>query len=270
MLKTIKILAMIILIVVGQLSYSLPEATYKTIESKNYSNSVVDPFKNYNQNTYRLNMTLDKHFIRPFTVGYLEYTPRPIRLVIDNFYNNLRDFISFGNDILQLKGQDAMHTFMRISINSVFGIAGLIDISSSLGLFRHKNSFGKTLKFWGWTHSSYFILPLFGPSTIRDTLGLAVDVYFNPLWYLVHSYYISISIFALNLVQMRALYLDKDKLLDLSLDPYSTMRDYYLGLSGEIEGMHKFDDSIDDFVRTQINESNDIDSFVLKNISESQ
>lgn len=270
MLKTIKILAMIFLVVIEQSSYSLPEATTQKIESKNYSNSNIDPFKNYNQNTYRLNMTLDKHFIRPFTVGYLEYVPRPIRLIIDNFYNNLRDFISFGNDILQLKGQDAMHSFMRISINSVFGLAGLIDVSSSMGLFRHKNSFGKTLKFWGWTHSSYFILPLFGPSTVRDTLGLAVDVYFNPLWYIVHSYYVSVSIFALNLIEVRSLYLDKDKLLELSLDPYSTMRDYYLEFSGETESIHKFDNSIDNFVRTQINESNDVDSFVLKNLNESQ
>lgn len=196
----------------------------------------VDKFENYNRNAYRMNDTLDKNFIRPAAVGYITYIPKPIRLVIQNFFNNLRDFVTLGDDILQLNGQDSMHNIMRIAINSTFGILGLIDISSSLGLMQHTNTFGQTMRVYGWKNSSYFMIPFIGPSTVRDALGMIPDTIFNPTWLIIPQQYtyVSVGLFMVNGIDQRAKYLDFDGLLDSSIDPYVTLRDSYLQAHGEI------------------------------------
>lgn len=193
----------------------------------------LDRYENYNRNVYRFNDKFDKYILRPTAVGYVHYVPSPVRTVIANFYGNLRDFISLGNDILQLNGTTAMATVMRISINSTFGIAGFIDISSGLGLIEQRNSFGNTFKFYGWTHSSYYVIPLLGPSTVRDALGIIPDIVFNPTWYLIQDQYISVGLFALNAVDARTKFLGVDQILETSVDPYATLRDTYLGSIGE-------------------------------------
>ncbi len=176
---------------------------------------------------------MDRYILRPIAVGYVNYVPDPIRYVITNFYNNLRDFVSLGDDILQLDGMDSMQTTMRIGLNSTFGLLGMIDIASSMGLPQHKNTFGNTMKRWGWTNSSYFMIPLYGPGTIRDQLGLIPDIWFNPTWYVIDDYWISGSLFAVNLVDARSKYLGQDQLLEQALDPYATVRDIYLQHTGE-------------------------------------
>ncbi|HMT03260.1 MAG TPA: VacJ family lipoprotein [Burkholderiales bacterium] len=189
---------------------------------------IPDPLEKYNRFMFKVNMKIDKTFIRPITVGYT-YIPYPIRAPINNFFNNLRDFISLANDILQLKGMATMQTTMRISLNSVVGLAGLIDVASSLGLPQQKNSFGKTLQVYGWQNSSYFVIPLLGPSTIRDTIGLVPDVYFNPTWYLISDNYINVALYIVNLIDIRSKFLDIDQELEKSsLDLYTTVRDSYL------------------------------------------
>jgi phospholipid-binding lipoprotein MlaA len=176
-------------------------------------------------------MTVDHYVLRPVTVGYT-YIPDPIREALGNFYNNLRDFVSLANDILQLDGIDTMQTTMRIALNSTFGILGLIDVSSSMGLPQYTNTFGNTLKRWGWTNSSYFLVPFLGPATIRDQLGIIPDVYFNPLFYIINDPWISWSIFGINLIDQRSKYLGQDELLEQTLDPYATIRDLYLQKNG--------------------------------------
>jgi phospholipid-binding lipoprotein MlaA len=196
---------------------------------------VNDRFENYNRNAYRMNDTLDRNFVRPTAVFYITYVPSTIRTGIQNFFNNLRDFVTLGNDILQLDGISSMHNVMRIAINSTFGILGLIDISTSLGLEQHKNSFGNTFKVYGWTNSSYFVIPLLGPSTVRDAIGLIPDTLFNPTWWIIPRQYdyVSVGLFGVNAIDQRAAYLDYDQLLNTSLDPYATLRDTYLQGIGE-------------------------------------
>lgn len=194
------------------------------------TNSLLE---NYNRQAYKLNSELDTNIVRPAAVGYVTYIPLPIRNALANFFNNLRDFITLGNDILQLNGRSAMKNTMRISINSTIGLFGIIDVSSSLGLFPNKNSFGNTLKVYGWTNSSYLIVPLFGPSTIRDTIGMVPDIVFNPTWYLIDNNYISISLFTLSAINTRSKFLGFDQVLNTSIDPYITMRDTYLAAIGE-------------------------------------
>lgn len=190
-----------------------------------------DPYENYNRPVFEFNMTVDHYVLRPVTVGYT-YIPDPIREALGNFYNNLLDFVSLANDILQLDGIDTMQTTMRIALNSTFGILGLIDVSSSMGLPQYTNTFGNTLKRWGWTNSSYFLVPFLGPATIRDQLGIIPDVYFNPLFYLINDPWISWSIFGINLIDQRSKYLGQDELLEQTLDPYATIRDLYLQKNG--------------------------------------
>ena len=190
-----------------------------------------DPYENYNRPVFEFNMTVDHYVLRPVTVGYT-YIPDPIREALGNFYNNLRDFVSLANDILQLDGIDTMQTTMRIALNSTFGILGLIDVSSSMGLPQYTNTFGNTLKRWGWTDSSYFLVPFLGPATVRDQLGIIPDVYFNPLFYIINDPWISWSMIGINLLDQRSKYLGQDELLEQTLDPYATIRDLYLQKNG--------------------------------------
>lgn len=190
-----------------------------------------DPYEAYNRQIFAANMAMDKYALRPITVGYT-YVPDPIRGAISNFYTNLRDFVSLGNDILQLDGMNTMQTTMRIALNTTFGLLGLIDVASSLGLPEYKNTFGNTLKRWGWTDSSYFLVPFLGPGTVRDQLGIVPDVYFNPLFWVINDPWVSWSIFAVNLLDSRSKYLDQDQLLEQTLDPYATLRDLYLQKNG--------------------------------------
>ncbi|MBP9742477.1 MAG: VacJ family lipoprotein [Burkholderiales bacterium] len=212
--------------------YIIPDISYAIYESEAIA---LDRFESYNREVYRINDTLDKHIVRPAAVGYTTYVPSTVRLGIQNFFNNLRDFITLGNDILQLSGQAAMHNVMRIAINSTFGIVGLIDVSSSLGLMQHTNTFGQTLKTYGWKHSSYFVIPILGPSTVRDAVGIIPDTVFNPTWWLIPSQYdyISVGLFVINGIDSRAKYLEFDQILDTSIDPYATLRDTYLQAHGE-------------------------------------
>ena len=195
--------------------------------------TAIDPFENYNRNAYRMNDKLDKAFIRPVAVWYIDYVPYPLRNTIANFYNNLRDFVTLGNDVLQLHGQSAMKNFMRIGINSVFGIAGLLDIATSLGLPQNKNSFGNTFKVYGWKNSSYFVIPLLGPSTVRDAIGMIPDTALNPTWFIDYPYYYSVALFAVNGINTRTQFLAFDQILNTSVDPYITVRDVYMANIGE-------------------------------------
>lgn len=191
-----------------------------------------DPYEAVNRKIFIANMTADHFILRPIAIGYT-YVPEPIRDAISNFYNNLRDFVTLGNDVLQLNGSDAMHNTMRIAINSTFGILGLIDISSSMGLPQTKTSFGDTFKRWGWTNSNYIVIPFFGSATIRDGIGFLPDLYFNPLFWITTDAWFSWGIFGLNLINQRSMVLDQEKLLMSSLDPYATIRDIYLQKNGE-------------------------------------
>lgn len=221
-----------------------------------------DPYENYNRPVFAFNMTVDHYILRPVTVGYT-YIPDPIREALGNFYNNLRDIVSLANDILQLDGIDTMQTTMRIAINSTFGILGLIDVASSMGLPQYTNTFGNTLKRWGWTDSNYFLIPFMGPGTVRDQVGIAPDIYFNPLFYIINDPYVSWSIFGINLLDQRSKYLGQDELLEQTLDPYATIRDLYLQKNGAYKYATESSDSNDS------NESENIDELIDEQNGES-
>jgi phospholipid-binding lipoprotein MlaA len=231
------------------------------IASCSTSKNPNDPYELINRKIFAANMAADHYVLRPITVGYT-YIPQPLRYAISNFYNNLRDFVTLANNILQLDGINAMHNIMRISLNSTIGILGLIDISSSMGLPQNQTNFGATFKRWGWTKSSYLVFPLLGPGTIRDDLGLIPDIYFNPVFYIFDDQFISWGIFALNLLDKRSRFLDQDKLLLSTLDPYATIRDMYLQKNGEYiytaESSINLDEDVDAMIAAENGESTPI------------
>ena len=207
-----------------------------TIVAVNNKTNSIDPYENFNRNSFRMNQTLDKNFVRPATVWYITYIPGPVRSGVQNFFNNLRDFVTLGNDILQLSTYRSAKDTARVCINSTIGILGLIDVSAHIGLPEHINTFGKTMRFYGWEHSSYYMIPLLGPSTVRDALGMIPDLMFNPTWFFNYPYsnYVSVGLFVVNGLDQRSKFLDFDQSLNTSIDPYSTVRDFYLQSSGNL------------------------------------
>ncbi len=211
----------------------------------------IDPYESYNRKIFFFNAVLDKTMLRPVAVVYKDYTPDPLQLIINNFYNNLRDFVSLGNDALQLNALATMQTTMRISINTVFGVFGFIDVASSLGLQRELNSFGNTFKAYGWKNSSYIVIPLLGSSTVRDGIGLVPDVFFNPTWYLF-SDWISFTNFGIGLINTRSNFIGIDTQIEqMSLDPYITIRDLYMQSRGYIAESQIDNTNIDDLINTE-------------------
>ncbi len=111
-------------------------------------------------------------------------TPQPLRTAVSNFFSNLGDLSNAANALLQLKITDATEDIIRFAFNSAFGLGGLLDWATPAGLPKHHRDFGLTLGHWGIPSGPYLVLPLFGLSTVRDSMGLVVDVKFNPLNYM--------------------------------------------------------------------------------------
>lgn len=247
MLNYKKILTITITILIcscATVKTSVPKAEIVTEKKK-------DPYQKFNRKIFIFNSYIDGYFFRPLTIGYIAIIPKPIQIVIENVFTNLRDFISLGNLILQLRLKDSLSQFMRVSLNSTIGLFGLFDVAGDMGLNSQKITFGSTLKKYGWQHSTYIVTPIFGPSTIRDFLGTAPDIIFNPTWYVFNDPNISIGLFLTNAIQQRAKLLGYDQLLTTSLDPYITVRDYYLKSINDIsnEPTNNNDVSIDDLIK---------------------
>ena len=140
----------------------------------------IDPYAATNRQIYEFNVGADRVVIRPVSKAYA-VVPSPIRTSISNFGNNLDQPRSVVNDILQGNSEDAVHNTFRFLLNTTIGLGGLFDPAASFGLEDRETGFGDTLSVWGVREGAYQVLPLLGPSTERDTVGLAVDILLNPL-----------------------------------------------------------------------------------------
>ena len=136
---------------------------------------VPDPLEPWNRRVYHFNQRLDEWVLLPAVNAYQTVTPRFVRSGVSNFFNNLGDVGNLFNSLLQLKGKRSMEITARVLFNSTFGVLGLWDVASHMGLPRHKEDFGQTLGVYGVPPGPYLILPLFGPSNLRDVTGLASD-----------------------------------------------------------------------------------------------
>ena len=190
-----------------------------------------DPYQGYNRFMFRVNDTLDRHVMVPVAKGYRKVTPSPVRTGVRNFFNNLRDVVSFGSNVLRLDIEKASTDLVRVGINSTFGLGGLIDIAGAGQMPNNKNTLGDTFASWGWKNSNYFVYPLTGPSTVRDSIGNTI-LYAYPVQKVVFTEPVArYGAVVLSGVERREAVLDlTDSLDDAALDRYAYVRDIYMDM----------------------------------------
>lgn len=189
-----------------------------------------DPLEPFNRKMFAFNDSVDRAVLKPVAKGYQAAVPLPVRGGLDNFLNNLRDVPSAANSLLQGKIKEAAQDTGRFLVNTSIGILGFFDVASRIGLPRHSEDFGQTMGYWGVGPGPYLVLPLLGPSSVRDTGGLAVDLITSPSAALLNEEpQIEAWLTALRIVSARAALLDTEKLLDeAAIDRYSFVREAYL------------------------------------------
>ena len=188
----------------------------------------ADPLEPFNRGVYSFNEGLDRAVLKPVATAYQNITPSPVRTGVTNFFENISDVWSMVNNVLQAKPAEAMDSLFRVTTNTLWGVGGIFDVATELKIPKHKEDFGQTLGTWGMPSGPYVVLPLFGPSSVRDTAGRVVDIQGN----LVSQAYnvpVRNSLKTLDLVDTRANLLRAGDLLDqAALDKYAFTRDAYL------------------------------------------
>lgn len=151
-----------------------PRHTISEFKDQRFA-EVADPWEGFNRNMYRFNFYFDKYLLLPVVNSYEFVTPVFLQERISSFYNNIGEIRNLTNSLFQLKGKESATTLGRFVTNSTLGLGGLFDPATTFGLERRQQDFGKTLGYWGLNSGPYLVLPLFGPSSVRDTSGLVVD-----------------------------------------------------------------------------------------------
>lgn len=186
-----------------------------------------DPLEPFNRVVFQANSKLDEYVAQPVAKGYRAIAPTPVRVAVTNFCANLADVGNIVNNLLQGKGADAMDSLARVAINTLFGLGGLIDFATPAGVRRHAQDFGLTLGNWHVEPGPYLVLPLLGPSTLRDGAGQVVNFKLDPVTYARPA--LRNTLYGLNFINTRTNLLDATELLsEAALDPYSFVRDAYL------------------------------------------
>lgn len=187
-----------------------------------------DPLEPYNRGMTQFNDAVDAALLKPVATAYQQATPVPVRTGVSNFFANLGDAWSFVNNTLQLDVEGAVSSFFRFNINTLMGLGGVLDVASEMGIERYRQDFGLTLGRWGMPPGPYLVLPILGPSTVRDTLALPVDMRGNLARY-VDPVSARNSLYVLRAVDGRANLLRAGEVLDgAALDKYSFTRDVFL------------------------------------------
>jgi phospholipid-binding lipoprotein MlaA len=188
----------------------------------------LDPWENWNRKVFAFNEGLDRNLLKPVATGYGKVVPQFVRRGIDNFFNNFSDAWSAVNDVLQAKPQAAFDNVVRFTVNSTFGLLGVLDIATEMGVERDREDFGLTLGHWGFGPGAYVVLPLLGPSTVRDTIALWPDRRASPSVVFNAGVY-QYSVVGLQIINTRANLLGASEILDeIALDKYTFLRDAYL------------------------------------------
>ena len=187
-----------------------------------------DPWEGMNRKVYAFNEKVDQAVVRPVAQVYDDVTPSFVRTGVRNFMGNLGDVWTFVNAALQLKGQAAAESFMRVAVNTTLGLYGVLDIATEAGIEKRKEDLGQTLGYWGVKPGPYVVLPLLGPASLRDTVALPVDWQASPGQYF-HDSSSRTGVTLLNATETRAgLLKTTDAVKQAALDPYSFVRDAWL------------------------------------------
>lgn len=189
----------------------------------------TDPLEGWNRGVQRFNDGLDEAVLQPVARGYRDTVPELLRTGIGNFFGNLGDGWSAINHFLQGKAEGGLNMTLRLATNSVFGLAGVLDPATEIGLERRSEDFGQTLGRWGVGAGPYLVLPLLGPSSLRDTAALPLDLGATSVWLLTSNEPLSYVGTTLDLVHRRSELLGASRLLEqIALDRYSFLRNAYL------------------------------------------
>jgi phospholipid-binding lipoprotein MlaA len=186
-----------------------------------------DPWERFNRTSYAINDALDRAALKPVAKAYKKVTPRFVRTGINNFFSNLDNVSTVINDLLQGKGKQAGRDSARFLMNTTLGLGGLFDPASAAGLERNDEDFGQTLGKWGVKSGPYLMLPLLGPSTVRDGLARIPDQFTHPVNYLEDDS-TRYLIRAVDVLDLRAGLLDLDAQLEKSYDRYAFVRTAWL------------------------------------------
>lgn len=190
----------------------------------------IDPFESMNRAVFTFNENADEYVIKPVAEAYQFVLPEFVRTGVTNFFSNIGDVFVAVNNLLQGKPGNAANDIGRFLVNSTIGILGLFDVATEAGLEKNKEDFGQTLGVWGVPSGPYVVLPLFGPSSVRDTAGLVVDIKTDFILnsdHLNHDQKVGSTV--LRVVNQRANLLNASQLLeDAAFDKYSFLRDSYL------------------------------------------
>ena len=188
-----------------------------------------DPLQAYNRVMFAFNERADQYALKPVAKAYRFITPKPVQFVVGNFFSNLGDLWTGFNNLLQGKGKAAASDTARFFVNSTLGFLGFVDVATEMGLEKHNEDLGQTLGWWGVPSGPYFVIPLLGPSTIRDATSRLVDAYGQPyMWQDGHEA-LKWSLWTVDKVHTRASLLDAEGALnDAALDKYTLMRDGWL------------------------------------------
>ncbi len=188
-----------------------------------------DPLYGYNKSMFSVNKDVDHAVIKPVATAYVRAVPPLVRQGARNFFGNLGDVDYTANDFLQLDIHDGMNGVMRVGVNTLFGLGGVLDLATDMRLYKRPNDFGLTLARWGVGRGPYVVLPIFGPSTLRDAFGSVIQsAYANPMGQ-VHDIPVRNSLQVFGLVNTRANLLQTTNLLEqIDLDPYVFTRNAYL------------------------------------------
>lgn len=180
-----------------------------------------DPWEGLNRGTFLVNETLDQYAIEPVATAWDFVVPGVVQTGIDNFYNNIDMPVTLANNLLQAKPEAALFDLARFLTNSVFGLGGILDVATLVEIPDNDEDFGQTLGVWGVPPGPYFVIPILGPSTVRDSAGLIVDTaatsyaYFTPFWYDVaglngiETFAASTGFVAFELMNLRAIFLEE-------------------------------------------------------------
>ncbi len=186
----------------------------------------ADPYESFNRGVYKFNDTLDQALVKPVAQGYEKAMPTVGKIMVNNFFSNLDDVVVTANDVLQLKFRQAASDGIRVLFNTTFGVFGLINVTSRLE--KHDEDFGQTLGYWGVQPGPYLMLPVFGPSDLRDGFGRLVDTVPSQSGKITPVATRN-SLYGLNGIKTRASLLDAEKIMDeATLDKYEFLRNAYL------------------------------------------
>jgi phospholipid-binding lipoprotein MlaA len=204
----------------------------------------IDPWESVNRKIYVFNDTLDQEILRPVAKGYKYVMPDLAERGVTNFILNIYEFNSFFNSLLQGEFIGASQAAGRFLVNSTLGLLGFVDVATPMGITPFRADFGQTLAVWGLDSGPYVMLPVFGPHTVRSSIGYFADTY-TSVPYLLNEQSWAWGFWTVELVDYRARLLDAEDLI--TGDRYIFLRDAYLQRRESFVKRGKVDDSFSDF-----------------------